>query len=78
MNRKKPRGRAFGRGADNPAKYQSQKPKIDLNSLASPVYEDADFKGVREMDCQAYSIEQGNGPSAPVEPQNYKDFLSSK
>ena len=60
MNRKKPRGRAFGRGADNPAKYQSQKPKIDLNSLASPVYEDADFKGVSEMGDQANPFEGEN------------------
>ena len=76
--RKKPRGRAFGKGADNPAKYQSPKPKFDLNSLAIPRYDDAEFKGVSEIDDQACSMEEEDCPSARVELENYKDFLSSK
>jgi len=61
---KKPRGRAFGRGPDNPAKHRSRQPKKGANSLASLLDEDGETTGVSETGGQACSVEQENCSSA--------------
>lgn len=64
MNRKKPRGRAFPTGADNPAYHRSERPKSNANSLRSLLDADGEITGVSETGDQAYSVEQENCPSA--------------
>ena len=54
----KPRGRAFGKGPDNPANHRSHQPKNNANSLVSLLDENAEIVGVSETGCQAYSVEQ--------------------
>lgn len=56
MNRNKPRGRAFPKGADNPAKHRPHQPKKSNDSLASLIEEPIEIKGVSEMADQAYLL----------------------
>lgn len=50
LSRKKPRGRAFGKGADNPACHRSERPKSDpkndANSLLRLLVDCEEYKAL--------------------------------
>jgi hypothetical protein len=63
---KKPRGRPFGSGPDNPAKHRYRQPKKASDNLVSRIGNNIEIKGVSETDDQAYLLNGKNSlPAAP-------------